>query len=83
MVALLQDGHQRHGLGSHAACRSQACAPAFKRGDTLFHDGYLWHSAARGTDDLSLRRHVRGSFHSGAERLEGEHLDDFVKNAAR
>ena len=54
-----------------------------ERGDTLFHDGYLWHSAARGTDDHSLRRHVRGSFHSGSERLEHEHLDDFVKNAAR
>ena len=53
-----------------------------ERGDTLFHDAYLWHSAARGTDDSSLRRHVRGSFHTGAQ-LQGEHLDDFVKNAAR
>ncbi len=54
-----------------------------ERGDTLFHDAYLWHAAARGTDDAALRRHVRGSFHSGAARLDGEHLDDFVKNAAR
>ncbi|MFM7064095.1 MAG: phytanoyl-CoA dioxygenase family protein [Actinomycetes bacterium] len=54
-----------------------------ERGDMLFHDAYLWHSAARGTDDESLRRHVRGSFHSGPARLDGEHLDDFVKNAAR
>ncbi|MFM7063218.1 MAG: phytanoyl-CoA dioxygenase family protein [Actinomycetes bacterium] len=54
-----------------------------ERGDTLFHDAYLWHSAARGTDDDSLRRHLRGSFHSGRVRLEDEHLDDFVKNAAR
>lgn len=54
-----------------------------ERGDTLFHDAYLWHSAARGTDDAALRRHVRGSFHSGTTRLKGEHLEDFVKNAAR
>ncbi|MEX0767551.1 MAG: phytanoyl-CoA dioxygenase family protein [Microthrixaceae bacterium] len=54
-----------------------------EEGDILFHDAYLWHSAARGTDDNTKRRHIRGSFHSGAERLEGDHLHDFVKNAAR
>jgi len=54
-----------------------------ERGDILFHDAYLWHSAARGTDDETIRRHIRGAFHGGAEQLHDEHLDDFVKNAAR
>ncbi len=54
-----------------------------ERGDVLFHDAYLWHSAARATDDDTTRRHVRGGWYSGAGRLQGEHLDDFVKNAAR
>jgi hypothetical protein len=51
-------------------------------GDVLFHDCYLWHSAARATVDTSIRRHVRGSFYGGtpAEDLGPE---DFVKNAAR
>jgi hypothetical protein len=53
------------------------------RGDVLFHDAYLWHSAARGTDDDTKRRHIRGTFHSGPEQLDNDHLDDFVKNAAR
>ncbi|CAB4534627.1 unannotated protein [freshwater metagenome] len=53
------------------------------RGDILFHDAYLWHSAARGTDDDTKRRHIRGTFHSGTEQLDNDHLDDFVKNAAR
>ena len=53
------------------------------RGDILFHDAYLWHSAARGTDDETRRRHIRGSFHSGTEQVDNEHLADFVKNAAR
>lgn len=30
-----------------------------ERGDIILHDAYLWHSAARATDD-ALRRHVRG-----------------------
>jgi len=54
-----------------------------ERGDVIFHDAYLWHSAARGTDDTTRRRHVRGGWYSGSVQLESEHLDDFVKNAAR
>lgn len=52
-------------------------------GDIIFHDAYLWHSAARGTDDDTRRRHIRGGWFSGAGPLDHEHLDDFVKNAAR
>jgi ectoine hydroxylase-related dioxygenase (phytanoyl-CoA dioxygenase family) len=52
-------------------------------GDVIFHDAYLWHAAARGTDDGARRRHVRGGWFSGAGKLVGDHLDDFVKNAAR
>lgn len=53
-----------------------------ERGDVLLHDCYLWHSAARATDDATRRRHVRGSWFAGtvpAHLGEG----DFVKNAAR
>jgi hypothetical protein len=53
------------------------------RGDIIFHDAYLWHSAARGTDDETRRRHIRGGWYSGGGRLDAEHLEDFVKNAAR
>lgn len=49
-------------------------------GDVLFHDAYLWHSAARATDDDTCRRHIRGGYYVGEEPT-GE--DDFVKNAAR
>jgi ectoine hydroxylase-related dioxygenase (phytanoyl-CoA dioxygenase family) len=52
-------------------------------GDVLFHDGYLWHSAARATVDSSVRRHVRGSWYAGAQAPEDLGPDDFVKNAAR
>ena len=51
-----------------------------ERGDVLFHDAYLWHSAALATDDGGIRRHVRGGFYSGAPAGTAE---DFVKNAAR
>jgi hypothetical protein len=34
-------------------------------GDVLLHDGFLWHAAARATDDTAVRRHVRGSYFSG------------------
>jgi hypothetical protein len=51
-----------------------------ERGDVLFHDAYLWHSAARATDDGGIRRHVRGGFYSGTPAGTAE---DFVKNAAR
>jgi hypothetical protein len=54
-----------------------------ERGDILFHDAYLWHSAARATDDDTRRRHVRGGWFSGTGPLGAAHVDDFVKNAAR
>jgi hypothetical protein len=52
-------------------------------GDVLFHDCYLWHSAARATVDPSVRRHVRGSWYAGTEAPRDIGPDDFVKNAAR
>jgi ectoine hydroxylase-related dioxygenase (phytanoyl-CoA dioxygenase family) len=52
-----------------------------ERGDVLFHDAYLWHSAARATDDATARRHVRGSWYTGIVSDEG--VEEFVKNAAR
>jgi ectoine hydroxylase-related dioxygenase (phytanoyl-CoA dioxygenase family) len=52
-------------------------------GDVLFHDCYLWHSAARATVDGSVRRHVRGSWYGGAMAPRDLGPDDFVKNAAR
>jgi ectoine hydroxylase-related dioxygenase (phytanoyl-CoA dioxygenase family) len=51
-------------------------------GDILFHDCYLWHSAALATDSNARRRHVRGSWYAGAEPATFG-PDDFVKNAAR
>jgi ectoine hydroxylase-related dioxygenase (phytanoyl-CoA dioxygenase family) len=51
-----------------------------ERGDLLFHDAYLWHSAARATADAGIRRHVRGGYYSGSPSGTAE---DFVKNAAR
>jgi Phytanoyl-CoA dioxygenase (PhyH) len=54
-----------------------------ERGDVLLHDAYLWHSAARATDDDARRRHVRGGWYSGAGRLADGRLEQFVKNAAR
>jgi Phytanoyl-CoA dioxygenase (PhyH) len=52
------------------------------RGDIMFHDCYVWHSAAIATDLSSRRRHVRGGWYGGsAPRNYGE--ADFVKNAAR
>ncbi|WP_026311472.1 phytanoyl-CoA dioxygenase family protein [Parafrankia elaeagni] len=51
-----------------------------ERGDLLLHDGYLWHSAARATDDTAVRRHVRGSFFGGDE---SSYRRQFIKNAAR
>jgi ectoine hydroxylase-related dioxygenase (phytanoyl-CoA dioxygenase family) len=53
-----------------------------ERGDVIFHDAYLWHSAARGTDDDTTRRHVRGGWYSG-EKPSIDTIDRFVKNAAR
>jgi ectoine hydroxylase-related dioxygenase (phytanoyl-CoA dioxygenase family) len=54
-----------------------------ERGDILFHDAYLWHSAARATDDDTRRRHVRGGWFSGAGPINGPNIEQFVKNAAR
>ncbi|BEP12312.1 hypothetical protein acdb102_06230 [Acidothermaceae bacterium B102] len=52
------------------------------KGDVLLHDAYLWHSAARATDDESTRRHVRGGYYSGDKQGDGQR-EVFVKNAAR
>jgi ectoine hydroxylase-related dioxygenase (phytanoyl-CoA dioxygenase family) len=52
------------------------------RGDILFHDCYLWHSATLATDGEARRRHVRGSWFGGP--IPQSYRDeDFVKNAAR
>ena len=55
-----------------------------ERGDLLFHDAYLWHSAARATVDTAIRRHVRGGWFSGTPDSENsDFVEDFIKNAAR
>ena len=56
-----------------------------ERGDVLFHHADLWHSAARATaeGDAAIRRHLRGSWHTGTRLAEGHGTDDFVKNAQR
>ena len=51
------------------------------RGDIILHDAYLWHSAARATDDNALRRHVRGGYFGGTKPPAG--VEEFIKNAAR
>jgi ectoine hydroxylase-related dioxygenase (phytanoyl-CoA dioxygenase family) len=53
-----------------------------ERGDVILHDAYLWHSAARATDDDTVRRHVRGGWHGGDTSLMDRETG-FVKNAAR
>ncbi|MGY1814069.1 phytanoyl-CoA dioxygenase family protein [Blastococcus sp. SYSU D00820] len=53
-----------------------------ERGDVILHDAYLWHSAARATDDDTMRRHVRGGWHGGDPALRDVETG-FVKNAAR
>ncbi|MGJ0120390.1 phytanoyl-CoA dioxygenase family protein [Williamsia sp. MIQD14] len=50
-------------------------------GDIILHDAYLWHSAARATDDGERRRHVRGGYFGGVRPPAG--VEEFVKNAAR
>jgi ectoine hydroxylase-related dioxygenase (phytanoyl-CoA dioxygenase family) len=53
-----------------------------ERGDVILHDAYLWHSAARATDDASTRRHIRGGYLNGDPEGDGKR-EVFVKNAAR
>ena len=53
-----------------------------ERGDVILHDAFLWHSAARATDDVTTRRHVRGGYLSGDPDGDGRR-EVFVKNAAR
>jgi ectoine hydroxylase-related dioxygenase (phytanoyl-CoA dioxygenase family) len=52
-----------------------------ERGDVILHDCYLWHSAARATEDDATRRHVRGGYFAGTPSPAG--VEEFVKNAAR
>jgi ectoine hydroxylase-related dioxygenase (phytanoyl-CoA dioxygenase family) len=52
-----------------------------ERGDIILHDAYLWHSAARATDENTTRRHVRGGYFGGNKA--GERVEQFIKNAAR
>ncbi len=52
-----------------------------ERGDVILHDAYLWHSAARATDDHATRRHVRGGWFGGTAPAAG--VEEFIKNAAR
>ncbi|WP_242422380.1 phytanoyl-CoA dioxygenase family protein, partial [Frankia torreyi] len=51
-----------------------------ERGDLLLHDAYLWHSAARATENATTRRHVRAGYYSGDP---ASYRDQFIKNAAR
>jgi ectoine hydroxylase-related dioxygenase (phytanoyl-CoA dioxygenase family) len=52
-----------------------------ERGDIILHDAYLWHSAARATDEKTTRRHVRGGYFGGDKA--SERVEQFIKNAAR
>jgi phytanoyl-CoA dioxygenase PhyH len=56
-----------------------------ERGDVLLHHSDLWHAAARATADgpLAVRRHLRGSWHTGRRLEAGRGTHDFEKNAAR
>ena len=56
-----------------------------ERGDVIFHDAHLWHSAARATEDApdGVRRHIRGGWYAGTRLAPGHGVDDFVKNARR
>jgi hypothetical protein len=53
-------------------------------GDVLFHDAYLWHSAASATVASAVRRHIRGAWFTGPpDAEESDYIEEFVKNAAR
>ncbi|WAL68221.1 phytanoyl-CoA dioxygenase family protein [Amycolatopsis cynarae] len=52
-----------------------------ERGDIILHDCYLWHSAARATEENTTRRHVRGGYYGGDRTAE--RVEQFIKNAAR
>jgi ectoine hydroxylase-related dioxygenase (phytanoyl-CoA dioxygenase family) len=56
-----------------------------ERGDVIVHDAYLWHAAARASQDPpdGIRRHVRGGYFAGRRLAVGHGVADFVKNAAR
>lgn len=54
-----------------------------ERGDVIFHDAYLWHSAARATADDTVRRHLRGGYYAGERFPVGYGIGEFVKNAQR
>jgi ectoine hydroxylase-related dioxygenase (phytanoyl-CoA dioxygenase family) len=54
-----------------------------ERGDIIFHDAYLWHSAARATADETVRRHLRGGYYAGTPFPVGYGVGEFVKNAQR
>ena len=48
--------------------------------DGQHHDGGL---AARGTDDETRRRHIRGGWYSLSGPMQGEHLDEGVLHGSR
>jgi hypothetical protein len=54
-------------------------------GDVLLHHCDLWHAAARATEDPpgGVRRHLRGSWHTGLQPAPGDDIEPFNKNAAR
>lgn len=56
-----------------------------ERGDVILHDAYLWHSAARATDDAAVRRHIRSAYFTGDETVREAWTvrRQFLKNAAR
>ena len=54
-------------------------------GDVLLHHCDLWHAAARATEDPpgGVRRHLRGSWHTGPQPAPDDVIEPFNKNAAR
>lgn len=64
---------------------SEEVAVYCERGDVILHHCNLWHAAARASEDApgGVRRHLRGSWHSGRYPEPGEEIEPFNKNAAR